>query len=128
MKTIGQAMTEMRNQTGLSRRELSVLSGVSIRNIDEYESGKVFPGILNLICLADTIGVSVDRYIGHEVIVEMMVRVADPSVRKLVKQNGGYCPCAVTKTPDTKCMCKDFREQNVPGTCHCGLYEKVVKE
>lgn len=46
-------------------------------------------------------------------------------VRKALKDNDGYCPCAVTKDADTKCMCKDFREQidkGVPGVCHCGLY------
>jgi hypothetical protein len=25
-------------------------------------------------------------------------------------------------------MCKEFREQEVPGTCHCGLYEKYKEE
>ena len=46
-------------------------------------------------------------------------------VRKKLKENGGYCPCRLEKTPDTKCMCKEFREQierNEPGYCHCGLY------
>lgn len=39
-------------------------------------------------------------------------------------ENGGYCPCRLDQTPDTKCMCKEFREQTEPGTCHCGLYIK----
>lgn len=43
-----------------------------------------------------------------------------------LKANGGYCPCAIEKTPDTKCRCKEFREQTTPGLCHCGLYEKKV--
>lgn len=46
-------------------------------------------------------------------------------VRKALKENDGYCPCAVTKDADTKCICKDFREQidkGTPGKCHCGLY------
>ena len=46
-------------------------------------------------------------------------------VRKKLKENGGYCPCRLEKTPDTKCMCKEFQEQierNEPGYCHCGLY------
>lgn len=46
-------------------------------------------------------------------------------VRKALKANDGYCPCAVSKTPDTRCICKDFREQidqGKPGRCHCGLY------
>ena len=45
-----------------------------------------------------------------------------------IADNDGYCPCAVAKTPDTKCKCRDFRDQQEPGPCHCGLYEKVVEE
>ena len=48
-------------------------------------------------------------------------------VAELVKQNGGYCPCATVKDEDTKCICKEFREQK-EGLCHCGRYEKVVCE
>ena len=50
----------------------------------------------------------------------------DPSVADLVRQNGGYCPCMVSKTPDTKCPCRAFREQD-SGVCHCGRFEKVVE-
>jgi hypothetical protein len=46
-------------------------------------------------------------------------------VSEALKENNGYCPCEVQKTPDTKCICKRFREQNTPGKCRCGLYEKV---
>ena len=38
-----------------------------------------------------------------------------------LKENDGYCPCALTKTQDTVCMCKDFRENAQSGPCHCGL-------
>ena len=41
-------------------------------------------------------------------------------IKAALKENGGYCPCMTTKTPDTKCMCKEFREMK-SGTCHCGL-------
>lgn len=41
-----------------------------------------------------------------------------------IKENDGYCPCRIEQTPDTKCMCKEFREQTNTGTCHCGLYIK----
>mgnify|MGYP004536331685 CR=1 FL=1 len=41
-----------------------------------------------------------------------------------LKENGGYCPCRLEKTADTKCMCKEFREQ-LYGPCHCGLYIKM---
>ena len=46
-----------------------------------------------------------------------------------LKTNGGYCPCRLEKTDDTKCMCKEFREQikddNFEGFSHCGLYKKI---
>ena len=45
-------------------------------------------------------------------------------IRKRLKENDGYCPCRLQKTPNTKCMCKEFREQET-GECHCGLYVKV---
>lgn len=49
-------------------------------------------------------------------------------VRLALKENDGYCPCALFKTDDTKCMCKDFRDKvanGIPGKCHCELYEAV---
>ena len=55
----------------------------------------------------------------------MKIIERDPSFRKLVEENDGYCPCLVLKNEDTKCMCKDFREQKHPGVCHCGRFEKV---
>lgn len=46
-------------------------------------------------------------------------------IRKQLKDNNGYCPCALVKTPDTKCRCKEFRDQierGEKGLCHCGLW------
>lgn len=40
-----------------------------------------------------------------------------------VKENDGYCPCRLIRTEDTKCICKEFKEQK-EGFCHCGLYLK----
>lgn len=45
-------------------------------------------------------------------------------IQKQLKTNDGYCPCNIDKTPDTKCMCKEFRESE-EGMCHCGLYIKT---
>lgn len=44
---------------------------------------------------------------------------------KVLKENSNYCPCKIEKTKDTKCMCKEFREQK-DGWCHCGLYYKNI--
>lgn len=46
-------------------------------------------------------------------------------VTQAVKDSGGYCPCELTRTENTKCICKSFREQNETGECHCGRYVKV---
>lgn len=45
------------------------------------------------------------------------------AIKERLENNDGYCPCRIEKTPDTKCMCKEFREQE-SGECHCGLYIK----
>lgn len=58
----------------------------------------------------------------------MKIKEIDPGVADLVKQNDGYCPSAVVKTPDTKCVCKEFREQKTPGVCHCGRFEKMEEK
>lgn len=47
------------------------------------------------------------------------------AILEAVKLNDGYCPCRRTKTAETKCMCKEFKEQK-EGVCHCGLYKKVI--
>ena len=50
-------------------------------------------------------------------------------IRKQIKDNNGHCPCKLEKTPDTKCMCKEFRdmiENKENGSCHCGLY--IIKQ
>ena len=49
-------------------------------------------------------------------------------IKRQVKEYDGYCPCQLVRTPDTKCMCKAFREQTTPGECHCGLYIKVEED
>lgn len=58
-----------------------------------------------------------------------MIKVSDDKeivklIRQKLKENDGFCPCRLEKTADTKCMCKEFREQE-EGTCHCGLYVKT---
>lgn len=44
-------------------------------------------------------------------------------IKAKLKENGGYCPCQLERNEDTKCMCKEFKEQK-SGECHCGLYVK----
>ena len=50
------------------------------------------------------------------------------TVKEGLKTRGGYCPCRREMNEDTKCMCKEFREQiadpEFEGYCHCMLYYK----
>ena len=49
-------------------------------------------------------------------------------IKEGLKRKGGYCPCRLQNTEDTKCICKEFREQiadpEFEGYCHCLLYYK----
>lgn len=59
----------------------------------------------------------------------MVIKVSEDKelverIRQRLKENDGYCPCRLKKTEDTKCICKEFLEQQ-SGECHCGLYYKV---
>ena len=49
-------------------------------------------------------------------------------IREGLKQTGGYCPCRVERSDETKCICREFKEQiadpDFEGYCHCMLYYK----
>lgn len=50
------------------------------------------------------------------------------AVKEGLKKKNGYCPCRTEISEDTKCMCKEFREQiadpDFEGFCHCMLFYK----
>ena len=50
-------------------------------------------------------------------------------IRAAIKENDGYCCCAIKRCPEVKCPCANFRqmleEGRVGETCHCGLYQIV---
>jgi hypothetical protein len=43
-----------------------------------------------------------------------------------VNENNGYCPCMIEQSEDTKCICKEFKEQDYEGKCHCERFEKII--
>lgn len=61
----------------------------------------------------------------------MRIEVKNEALLQRVKDNDGYCICALVHNPDTKCMCKEFRE-TIPTTdgvtCHCGVYTKYKED
>ena len=52
------------------------------------------------------------------------------TVKEGLKRTGGYCPCRLQRTPETTCMCQEFRDQikdpKFEGFCHCLLYYKSL--
>ena len=48
-------------------------------------------------------------------------------IKARLKETNGYCPCVLPEawSADTKCPCKNFREQTIEGECHCGLFQKI---
>lgn len=54
-----------------------------------------------------------------------LIAAIDKKLKDNKEQYGArYCPCSVKRSEDTICPCKNFREQSVPGPCHCGKFEK----
>ena len=54
-------------------------------------------------------------------------------ILKQLKENDNYCPCSLYRTPDTRCMCKSFRDvinNNKLGVfeCACGRYTAIITE
>lgn len=63
----------------------------------------------------------------------MKIRLNDDAqvvakVKEGLARTGGYCPCRVQRTEETRCMCQEFRDQikdpDFEGYCHCYLYYK----
>lgn len=61
-----------------------------------------------------------------------ITKIDDPEysriMKKKLKASGGYCPNELIKTPDTKCPCKTFREQDYEGFCGCGYLYKHLED
>ena len=45
--------------------------------------------------------------------------------KECLKNNEGYCPCALEKLPEYKCPCEEFRQTTEEGLCYCGLLTKT---
>lgn len=53
-------------------------------------------------------------------------------IKEGLEHTGRYCPCRTERTEETKCMCREFKEQikdpEFEGFCHCMLYYKSIKD
>ena len=66
--TRGEYARQARKNARLSQKELEKISGVPWYAIHRIESDKGTPKIDHIELLADALGLSIDEYIGHEVI------------------------------------------------------------
>ena len=67
--TRGEIMRMHRERVGLSQLELAELSGIHQVTISALEKGRNSGGNLDTIeLLADALGLSIDEYVGHEVV------------------------------------------------------------
>ena len=93
----------------------------------EYDiwSEKAADGVVNAVSLRNEVLKTFEEmYISYkEASKDDKYKIPDKDLKKL-EENSGYCPCKIVRNEDTKCMCKEFKEQE-EGMCHCGLYYKT---
>lgn len=65
-ETIGQAMRQCRERTGMTQAEAAYNAGMYSQIVSKYESGKAAPGIRAAIALADLYGVTLDELVGRD--------------------------------------------------------------
>lgn len=63
--TVGEAMRAAREKAGLTQYELAAITGISPTSLNQYERDKHTPRIDAAEMLADTLGISIDEYVGH---------------------------------------------------------------
>ena len=68
MENFGKVLKELRIERGLSQDQLGKSLGYKIHGIiTQWESGKIFPVIENLIAIAKFFGVSIDYLVDYDV-------------------------------------------------------------
>lgn len=67
MLTIGEAIKKARIDKGLSRSKLSFEARIPVQNIYQWETDRAYPSIINLIPVADVLGVTLDELVGRMV-------------------------------------------------------------
>lgn len=67
MMTVGQCMKEARKKARLTQRQLADMADMSPTLLCAYENDRITPGLFNVIELADILGLTLDKYVGHQV-------------------------------------------------------------
>lgn len=67
MLTIGESIRKARLDREYTCAQLAQESGVPAQNIYLWEWGKAYPSVLNLISVADALGITLDELVGRTV-------------------------------------------------------------
>lgn len=59
-------LSELRNEKGLTQREIAKIFSISQGTYNNWENGKTQPSIEQLVAIADFFGVSIDYLVGRE--------------------------------------------------------------
>lgn len=65
MKTIAESIKKARKNKGYSQKRLSMRTGIPQTTIANWETGASFPTVINLIPIADALGVTLDELVGR---------------------------------------------------------------
>ena len=64
--TMGARIVMLRVERHMTQSELARRCGLPRQTIDNYEKNKRYPCLLNAICIADVLDISLDRLVGRE--------------------------------------------------------------
>ena len=64
--TLGERIVMLRKEKELTQSELAMLCGLPRQTICNYERDKRDPCLLNAICIADVLDISLDRLVGRK--------------------------------------------------------------
>ena len=70
---VGNLISKLREEKGLSQSELGVLLGVTNKAVSKWENGRGYPDTLLLLTLAEVLGISVDELLRGELITSSKV-------------------------------------------------------
>ena len=60
----GERLEELRRDKGMTQEDLAKILDVSVTTISSYERGEMFPKLVNLVKLAETLDISIDYLCG----------------------------------------------------------------
>lgn len=86
--TIGESMRNARKKAGMTLSELAEKSGWRSRQISTWERDKYQPRLNAVVDLADTLGISVDEYVGR------IIPEAEKNIPKKPIENFPFAVCA----------------------------------